>query len=162
MPYIDFNKTPLSNLAAPFDFTIIGAGVAGILLAIKLSERHKRVVVIESGHFEEDESRQALNRVEQTGKIVENAIDGRKRAVGGTSIAWGGQSLPFTQLDFDVKDWVQNSGWDINLSDLMPYYPIANRFMNIDEWDYRDDIYKRLKYEKINTDESHIYQNFSI
>lgn len=161
MPYIDFNKTPLSNLAAPFDFTIIGAGVAGILLAVKLSERHKRVVVIESGHFEEDESRQALNRVEQTGKIVENAIDGRKRAVGGTSIAWGGQSLPFTQLDFDVKDWVQNSGWDINLSDLMPYYPIANRFMNIDEWDYRDDIYKRLKYEKINTDESHIYQHFS-
>ena len=126
MPYIDFNKTPLSNLATPFDFTIIGAGVAGILLAIKLSERHKRVVVIESGHFEEDESRQALNRVEQTGNIVENAIDGRKRAVGGTSIAWGGQSLPFTQLDFDVKDGVQNSGWDINLSDLMPYYPTVS------------------------------------
>ncbi len=161
MPYIDFDKTPLSNLDQSFDFTIIGAGVAGILLAVKLSERNKKVLVIESGHFEEDDTRQALNKVEQTGKIVENAINGRKRAVGGTSIAWGGQSLPFTQLDFDEKGWMANTGWAINLSDLTPYYPVANRFMNIDEWDYKDDIFKRLNYEKINTNEELIYQHFS-
>ncbi len=162
MPYIDFNSSrPLSNLETPFDFTIIGAGVAGILLAVKLSEKNKRVLLIESGHFEEDEKRQVLNTVEQTGKIVENAINGRKRAVGGTSIAWGGQSLPFTQLDFDKKEWVNDSGWPINLSDLTPYYPIANRFMNIDEWDYKEDIFKKLAYEKLNCDEDKMYQHFS-
>ena len=160
MPYIDFNNTR-PHLDVPFDFTIIGAGVAGILLAVKLSERNKKVLLIESGHFEEDENRQALNKVEQTGKIVENAINGRKRAVGGTSIAWGGQSLPFTQLDFDEKEWMTNTGWAINLSDLTPYYPIANRFMNIDEWDYKDDVFKRLNYKKLDFTEGGIYQHFS-
>ena len=117
MPYIDFNKNPTIAFETPFDYTIIGAGVAGILLAVKLSERNKSVLIIESGHFEEDEKRQHLNKVEQTGKVVENAIIGRKRAIGGTSIAWGGQSLPFTQLDFEQKEWFEHSGWAINLSD---------------------------------------------
>ena len=149
MPYIDFNKQAINDLAFPFDFTIIGAGVAGILLAIKLSEKGKKVLLIESGHFEEDAQRQVLNKVEQTGKIVENAINGRKRAIGGTSIAWGGQSLPFTALDFEEKSWIKNSGWCINLSDLTPYYPIANRFLGVDEWDYKDAIFERLDYKKI-------------
>ena len=111
MPYIDFNKKPITDYTYPFDYTIIGAGVAGILLAVKLAEKGKTVLLIESGHFEEDDKRQELNRVEQTGKTVENAINGRKRAVGGTSIAWGGQSLPFSKLDFEEKPWVENSGW---------------------------------------------------
>lgn len=161
MPYIDFNTNPKITFENPFDFTIIGAGVAGILLAVKLSEKNKSVLVIESGHFEEDEKRQNLNKVEQTGKIVENAIIGRKRAVGGTSIAWGGQSLPFTQLDFEKKEWFDESGWAINLSDLTPYYPVANRFMNIDEWDYKDDIFERLNATKIDFNEAYIYQHFS-
>ena len=130
MPYIDFNKQAINHLDYPFDFTVIGAGVAGILLAIKLMEKGKKVLVIESGHFEEDEQRQVLNEAEQTGKIVENVIIGRKRAIGGTSIAWGGQSLPFTQLDFEEKEWISDSGWPIKLRDLMPYYPIANRFLD--------------------------------
>ena len=161
MPYIDFNKQAINYLDYPFDFTVIGAGVAGILLAIKLMEKGKKVLVIESGHFQEDEQRQVLNEAEQTGKIVENVIIGRKRAVGGTSIAWGGQSLPFTQLDFEEKEWITDSGWPIKLSDLMSYYPIANRFLGIDEWDYKEDIFKRLKYEAIDFTEGDIYQHFS-
>ena len=161
MPYIDFNKNQIAQLNFPFDYTIIGAGVAGILLAIKLSEKNKRVLVIESGHFEEDEKRQDLNRVEQTAKVVENAINGRKRAVGGTSIAWGGQSLPFSALDFEQKDFVEHSGWPIDLADLTPYYPLANRFLGIDEWDYENDIFKRLKYKKIHFKADTFYQHFS-
>ena len=33
----------------PFDYTIIGAGPAGITLALKLSENGKKVLVIEAG-----------------------------------------------------------------------------------------------------------------
>jgi hypothetical protein len=164
MPYLDFNKhsiPPLSILGKSYDYTIIGAGVAGILLAVKLSEKNKSVLVIESGHFEEDENRQALNKVEQTGKCVENAVNGRKRAVGGSSIAWGGQSLPFSTLDFEYKEWVEQSGWAIKIDDLKPYYPLANRFLHIDEWDYEGDIFKRLNYKKINFKEDTLYQHFS-
>lgn len=161
MPFIDFNVSPLTEQNFPFDYTIIGAGVAGILLAIKLSEKNKSVLVIESGHFEEDENRQALNKVEQTAKIVENAMDGRKRAIGGTSIAWGGQSLPFTPLDFENKDWMANSGWAINFEDLKPYYSIANRFLGVDEWNYESDIFKIFSYTPIAFKEDNFYQHFS-
>ena len=100
MAYLDLNQYTPDYSKNDFDFTIIGAGVAGILLAVKLNERGKKVLIIESGHFSEDPQRQALNEVNQTGKILENAVEGRKRAVGGTTIAWGGQSLPFSTSDF--------------------------------------------------------------
>lgn len=162
MPYIDFNKNvPPLSINTDFDYTIIGAGVAGILLAIKLTEKNKRVLIIESGHFEEDEHRQALNEVVQTAKCVENAKNGRKRAIGGTSIAWGGQSLPFSPLDFEKKEWVENSGWAIEFKDVEPYYPLANRFLKIDEWDYEMDMFKRLRYKKIHFKEDSFYQHFS-
>jgi choline dehydrogenase-like flavoprotein len=161
MPYINFNKNAVPPLSKTYDFTIIGAGVAGILLGIKLSERNKTVLIIESGHFEEDDKRQILNAVEQTGKRVENAENGRKRAVGGTSIAWGGQSLPFSPLDFEEKNWIENSGWPISFDDLKPFYPSANRFLNIDEWDYEGDIFERLNYKKIDFKDDHFYQHFS-
>jgi hypothetical protein len=161
MPYIDFNKNQIHDISYPFDYTIIGAGVAGILLAVKLSEKNKSVLIIESGHFEEDEKRQELNQVEHTGKVVENAINGRKRAIGGTSIAWGGQSLPFSPLDFEEKEWVKESGWAINYADLKPYYPLANRFLGVDELDYEDAIFKRLKYKKLHFEEDTFYQHFS-
>ena len=161
MPFIDFNKNSIAELKNPFDYTIIGAGVAGILLALKLSEKNKRVLVIESGHFEEDEKRQELNRVENTAKIVENAIDGRKRAIGGTSIAWGGQSLPFTPLDFEKKEWLENTGWPIKYEDLEPFYPFANRFLGVDEWDYQGEIFQLFNYNPVSFKEDNFYQHFS-
>src|SRR4051812_18984583 len=101
MPFIDLNAQHPDSFSFPdTDIIIIGAGTAGILLAVSLTLKGKTVTIIESGHFFEDEEKQELNSVEQTGKIVKNAVWGRKRVIGGTTISWGGQSLPFTPLDF--------------------------------------------------------------
>jgi len=140
MPFIDANtQSPDGNRAA-FDVTIAGAGAAGILLAALLSHRGRRVLVIESGHFELDDERQSLNEIEQTGKKMSNAVWNRKRAIGGTTTAWGGQSLPFGRLDFEKRDWVEHSGWPIAFDTLQPYYDIANRFMGVDERNYDSDM----------------------
>lgn len=145
MPFIDLNTKQADSFTIPEgDVTIIGAGAAGILLAIKLSRQGKRVVMIETGHFFEDEKKQKLNNVEQTGKIVQNAVWGRKRVVGGTTVAWGGQSLPFTEIDFKKRDWVRYSGWTISYSDLESYYKEANSFMGIDKYNYTSDIFKKI------------------
>jgi choline dehydrogenase-like flavoprotein len=141
MPAIDLNNEPIQfSQDVLFDVVITGAGAAGILLAIELSKKGKKVLLLESGHFSEDEQRQELNTVEQTGKNLSNAVWGRKRAIGGTTIAWGGQSLPFSPLDFTIRDWVNNSGWPITYNDLHDYYTKANEFMKIDTKDYEDDI----------------------
>ncbi len=141
MAFIDLNTEHSSSFSIPSaDVVLIGAGAAGILLSIKLSRQGKSVLVLESGHFCEDEKKQALNEVQQTGKILSNAIWGRKRAVGGTTIAWGGQSLPFTSIDFEKRDWVQNSGWPLSFEEMTKYYAEANAFMGIDNMNYTTDI----------------------
>lgn len=133
----------------------------GILLAVELSKKNKKVLLLKSGHFTEDQQRQQLNTVVQTGKFVSAAIWGRIRAIGGTTIAWGGQSLPFSPLDFAKRDWVQNSGWPIKFEELAPYYHLANRFMRIDELDYDGDIFRLLKMKKAAFNENLIRHHFS-
>jgi len=141
MPFIDLNTFRSAEFSLPpSDIVIVGAGAAGILLAVNLSRKGRKVLLLESGHFGESEERQRLNEVEQTGKMLNNAVWGRKRAIGGTTTAWGGQSLPFGPLDFIRREWVANSGWPISSEELQPYYRRANLFMGIDDLDYRNDI----------------------
>ena len=152
MPFHNLN-TGLPNFDCNgFDHTIIGAGAIGILLAIKLTAKGKRVLLIESGHFEVDEERQALNEVINTGKELTSAAWGRKRAIGGTTLAWGGQSLPFSELDLLKKDWVANSGWPITYQDIENYYPVANAFMGIDTLNYSTDVFPGIKVDPPNFD----------
>lgn len=161
MPFIDLNESPTNVTDESFDIVIVGAGAAGILLAVELSKKGKRVLLLESGHFTEDEQRQQLNTVVQTGKTLTSSVWGRKRAIGGTTIAWGGQSLPFSSFDFVKKDWVQHSGWPIVYEDLAVYYNLANRFMQIDELDYDEDIFRLLKMKKVGFNANLIRHHFS-
>jgi choline dehydrogenase-like flavoprotein len=155
MPLIDLNNYKDNSLTIPeADIVIIGAGAAGILLAVAFTRKNKKVLVIETGHFYEDDKKQKLNNVQQTGKDVQNAEWGRKRAIGGTTIAWGGQSLPFTKVDFEKRDWVINSGWPISLEELEPYYKRANSFMGIDTLNYSSDIFPHIFYKDPGIDAS--------
>lgn len=143
MPFTDLNKKQ-TLIDKNYDYTIIGAGAAGILMAVKLSNSGYKVAILETGHFEEDEQRQVLNEVVHQSKELDSAVWGRKRAIGGTTVAWGGQSLPFSSLDFEKRDWLQNSGWCIHYSDLAEFYNEANLFMKIDTLGYDDGILEKL------------------
>ena len=145
MPFINLNETDVLINSEVYDITIIGAGAAGILLAVELTKKGKKVLLIETGHFNIDEEKQKLNEVVNTGKILENAVWGRKRAIGGTTLAWGGQSLPFSTMDFSKRDWVKNSGWPIPYKEISKYYNQANAFMKIDTLNYKEDIFKNIK-----------------
>ncbi len=143
MAFIDLNKDQ-SFVFPESDIIIIGAGAAGILLSVNLSRQGKKVLMFETGHYGEDPSRQSLNEVQQTGKILNNSVWGRKRAIGGTTIAWGGQSLPFTPLDFAKKEWLVNSGWPVSYEEVKPWYNAANEFMKIDTLNYTTDIFPKI------------------
>ena len=155
MPFIDLNHINFQPAQEEiFDVIIIGAGAAGILLSIKFSSAGKKVLLIESGHFNIDDEKQKLNEVEQSGKNLKSAVWGRKRAIGGTTLAWGGQSLPFSKIDFEKRAWVANSGWPLKYEELEPYYKEANAFMKIDQLNYRGDIFQRTKIKKPLIDEN--------
>lgn len=161
MPFIDCNTGFPSIRKEDYDYTIIGSGAAGILLAVKLTEKGKRVLMIEAGHFEEDVQRQALNKIIQTGKELESSEHGRMRALGGTTIAWGGQSLPFYPIDFSKRDWVENSGWPLPIEEVQLYYNEANRFMGVDEVDYEDDVFSMLSMKKQSFNRDELWYHFS-
>lgn len=144
MPFINLDKlAPHHNLS--FDITIIGCGAAGILLALKLADGGKKVCMIESGNFDYSTLKQNLNEVKQTGKFLSNAVEGRRRIVGGTTTAWGGQSLPFTDFDFAKRPWLEIPEWPLEFEEVSKYYKEANKFMRVDELNYSTDIFKKIK-----------------
>jgi choline dehydrogenase-like flavoprotein len=107
------------------DVCIVGAGAAGIVLAAQLMRVGKRVLLLESGGRKEDESFQQLNRSERVGQALKSVHAGRFRALGGTTIRWGGQIQEMQARDFQARSGISGSGWPIAKSVLTPYYERA-------------------------------------
>ena len=107
------------------DVCIVGAGAAGIVLAAELSRQGKRVLLLESGGGKEEETIQQLNHSERTGQALKAVHPGRFRALGGTTIRWGGQIQEMQEQDFQTRSGIPGSGWPIAKSALTPYYERA-------------------------------------
>ena len=128
MPFHDADlELETLNLSA-VDHCVVGAGAAGVLVALRLAQKGRRVLLVESGHFAPDERRQRLNEVEETGKPFGNAVWTRKRILGGTTTAWGGQTLPFTPQDFASRPGVRDAGWPVPYAEVAAYYPEADKY----------------------------------
>lgn len=133
MPVIDLDTQTTIEKYNGADVVIVGAGAVGILLAVELHRKGHQVVVIESGHLSVSEEKQQLNQVINTSKVLDTALDGRFRAIGGTTVKWGGGSSFFDRIDFENRSWVPSSGWPITYEDVHAYFEAANRFMGLAE-----------------------------
>ena len=119
------------------DVCIIGAGPAGIALALDLSGRGLSVMLLESGYLELDTKTQALYEGEVADERMHSPPDKyRQRRLGGSSAIWGGRCMPMDPVDFESRDYVANSGWPISYSDLFPYYPKANELAEAGRFSY--------------------------
>jgi choline dehydrogenase-like flavoprotein len=104
------------------DVCIVGAGPAGLTVARELDGGPLRVVVVEAGRRRTDGPTQALYRSDVVG-LPHGGIHGyRLRGLGGSTVAWAGQVLPFFDIDFEQRDWVPYSGWPLSRDDLEPGY----------------------------------------
>lgn len=158
MPFLDFNHN--SPTSVFYDAVVIGSGAAGIFIATRLIKQGLKVLIVESGCFEEKAEFQNLNRIEQTAKSQSNSIWNRKRMLGGTTTAWGGQSLPFSEIDFENRSWI-SSAWPITHEDLIDHYREANMFMGIDQLNYDTDIISLTGLRPPCFDSNNIYYHFS-
>ena len=110
---------------ADADVCILGAGAAGITLAVELVRQGQRVLLLESGGSYAEKSQEALNEIERSGQSIKAPHAGRFRVLGGTTTRWGGQISEFDAVDFQQRDWVPGSGWPIEKSALQSYYQRA-------------------------------------
>lgn len=105
------------------DVCIVGAGPAGISLALRLAEttRH-RVILLESGGFAFDPAVQDLARGETTGLPYYPLQETRIRMVGGSTQSWGGVCTQLDPLSLVDRAWVPGGGWPFPDGTLDPYF----------------------------------------
>lgn len=115
---------------------ILGAGAAGISMALAFRDQGFRVTVIESGGFELEENTQALYEGVIEGHAY-NALDQtRLRYFGGSTNHWAGHCRPLDAIDFEARPWMSNSGWPFQLPELVPYYRKAEALCKLEPFPY--------------------------
>src|SRR5215211_6304920 len=142
--FIDARTIPKGEIIET-DICIIGAGAAGITLAREFSGQPFRVIVLESGDLKPDNATQSLYVGKSTGLPYYPLEAARLHMFGGTTNHWGGTCRPFSEIDFEARDWIPYSGWPIRKGDVQPYYDRARAICsvgspdwNLADWEQRD------------------------
>lgn len=126
------------------DLCIVGAGAAGLALAAQFLNSNLRVLVLESGLREPDAIGTDLNIVSSTGLRHDGWEQGRIRALGGTTRAWGGQLMALRASEIEPRAWVPRSGWPLSLEDLQPYYRNVERLLRVEGPPYDATVWRHL------------------
>ncbi len=121
------------------DICIIGAGAAGITMALEWINSPYKVILLEGGGFDYDDKVQELYNGKITGHPYYPMKASRLHYFGGSTGHWGGMCSVFDDIDFEKRDWVQNSGWPIKREDIASFYPRAHPILDLGpyEWDVK-------------------------
>jgi choline dehydrogenase-like flavoprotein len=137
------------------DICIIGAGAAGISIALDWADTPHNVILLEGGGFEYDDRVQELYNGKLTGHPYYPMKASRLHYFGGSTGHWGGMCSTFDDIDFVKRDWVENSGWPIKLDDITPFYSKAHDILDLGpyEWDVqywlkKNPSFKMLPFDK--------------
>lgn len=115
-----------------FPVCIIGAGAAGISMAISLSRQGKRVLLVEGGDW--DEAPEIVDAyVGKASAPHPQTTEFRYQRFGGTTHLWGGRCVPLDQHDFEQRAHVPASGWPKGAADISNYYAEALNYCDAGE-----------------------------
>ncbi len=119
------------------DLCILGAGAAGITLALELLRSDMRIVLLEAGGTAEEPEAQALYEGEVADTSLHSPPDKyRQRRFGGSTTIWGGRCVPLDPIDFEDRPWIPRSGWPIQYDDVATHYPGANAICEAGDFTY--------------------------
>ncbi|MES1215910.1 MAG: GMC family oxidoreductase [Bacteroidota bacterium] len=118
------------------DICIIGAGAAGISMALEWMNTPYKVILLEGGGFEYDPQVQELYAGKTTGQHYYPLKSARLHYFGGTTGHWAGFCSTFDEIDFMKRDWVEHSGWPISRKDLDPFYARAQKNAELGPYEY--------------------------
>ncbi len=112
------------------EVAIVGAGAIGVALAVRLSGRIGRIVLIEAGgaQFKSTDNLSFFKaeRVDDPRHAPTELY--RRRMLGGTTSVWGGRCIPFDREDFESTP--NRPGWPIEFTDVDAHVPDALEFLD--------------------------------
>jgi choline dehydrogenase-like flavoprotein len=135
-------RTLENNTLIQGDICIVGAGAAGIAMALDWKDSPYKVILLEGGGFEYEPKIQELYKGETTGQKYYPLMSARLHYFGGTTGHWAGMCSPFDPIDFIDRDWVPESGWPISREDLDPFYAKANETLAVGPYQYDFEYWK--------------------
>src|SRR5579859_6659449 len=135
--HIDARELPNNSLIEG-DICIIGAGAAGISMALEFLNTPHKVILLEGGGFQYESQMQDLYKGKTTGQRYFPLESARLHYFGGTTGHWAGFCSPLDPIDFEKRDWVPYSGWPIKRADLDPYYARAQKNLDLGPYEYED------------------------
>jgi choline dehydrogenase-like flavoprotein len=110
---------------------IVGAGPAGIVQALELRRHGINVVMLAGGADGFDAKFQALADAEIADPSRHAPMQiAVRRALGGTSLLWGGRCVPFDDIDFADRPHVPEGGWPLDHDAIRPWYEVGMRYLN--------------------------------
>lgn len=129
MPIVDANDG-FDAIAESYDVAIIGAGPAGIILALELSRMGLQVVMCDGGGRERTDQSQNIYKGETTPNYY--PLDAaRLRFFGGSSNHWGGCCHFLDESDFAARPSGSVPGWPITRSEIEPYFARAREMVDL-------------------------------
>jgi len=120
---IDLATTEAPSEAVRAQVCVVGAGIAGLVLARKLALAGVDVVVLEAGGRSiEDGGQRVFAEAVLKGQPHVGTTEGRFRVFGGTSLRWGGQVLAMS-ADADA--------WPVGAEELRPFVTEAEGLLEV-------------------------------
>src|SRR5690348_6889884 len=119
-----------------YDLCIVGAGPAGLAVALELESGGWRVCVLEAGGATYERDTQRLFEGEVVGQPYPPLRDSRLGALGGSTTVWAGWCRPLEPLDFEPRTWCDAEGWPFGPEELEPWYARAHELCGLAAFDY--------------------------
>lgn len=126
------------------DICIVGAGAAGISIALDWIDTPYKIILLEGGGFDYDEKVQELYDGKITGQNYYPMMSSRLHYFGGTTGHWGGLCSIFDEIDFLKRDWIDHSGWPIRLKELDKFYEKAHPILDLGPFNYDPNYWEKI------------------
>lgn len=117
------------------DVCIVGGGAAGIEIAQYLGGKGLSIMLLEGGEEIFHSNIQDLYRFQSFGRPIRSVDrsgpynfsiakkqECRLRQYGGTLNIWSGKWKVLDPIDFEKKEFIEESGWPITYNEILPYY----------------------------------------
>jgi choline dehydrogenase-like flavoprotein len=118
------------------DVCIVGSGAAGLTVGVELIDSPLRVALLDAGGSSITAAAQDFYQYASVGLAHNRDGNTRFRVFGGSTTRWAGQAYPLLDIDFERRNWVPESGWPLDRTDLDPFYRAACSMLNIPSFDH--------------------------